>query len=420
MDVKIITLNDRAEGVAKHKDGQDIFIPYTLQGEDVSIKISENNRFGYNALPFKVNVKSEDRVSAPCTHFGTCGGCKLQHMSEDFYKKFKKSIVENALQKNDLADQNVLEPILLPEKSRRRCKLIAKKIKNNIHLGFRGYKSHDIVTIKECHVIVPELENLLKPLQKMSQLILDNKQQADIYLSYTEGNIDVLIDLPKVEKFLDYTVREELASLAQQHSMARLTLKTKDMTDQIYLQKQPMVKFNHIPISVNSRCFLQASNQADMVLQKQVTDYLKDKNPTKIADLFCGRGTFSFAFKNSVKVDGFEADKPALEALNQAAKKYKPNVQGHYLNLYQEPLTSNALNNYDAVILDPPRDGAFKQCAEISKSDVKDIVYISCNPFTFARDAKILQNGGYKISPIQPVDQFLWSSHIEVIAHFEK
>lgn len=379
------------------------------------MEINKNNK-----LNFEVNAKDEHETKPICKHFGTCGGCKLQHLNKASYNQHKKEIVQVACEKNKLTEFEILEPITLPQQSRRRCKFIAQKLKSKTMIGFRKSKSHEVVAITECYVILPEMVKLLKPLQNLCHTLLTNKQEAEIYVSHTEGLTDVLIDLGKVEKFLTYEEREAFVEIAKNANIAKLSLKTKTMTDLLYMHTQPIVKFNNVPVNVHSRCFLQASTEADEVLQQILKNLLNDSKIKTIADLFCGRGTFSFAFDNYIKVDGFEADKEALIALNEAAKKHKPNVKGHFVNLYQEPINTDKLNAYDAIVLDPPRDGALKQCEEIASSEVKHVVYISCNPFTFARDTKKLHEGGYKMNVIQPVDQFLWSSHIEVIAHFEK
>lgn len=367
-------------------------------------------------------IKPEDEVKTTpiCKHFGTCGGCKLQHLSKESYIQNKKETVEVACTNNGIENFKILDPIILPSNSRRRCKFIAQKQKGKTLVGFRKSKSHEVVGISECHIVLPEIITLLKPIQNLCHALLNNKQEAEIYVSHTEGLTDVLLDLGKVDKFLGYEEREKFADIAKTSNIAKLSLKTKSMTDLLFMHTQPIVKFNNIPVNVHSRCFLQASKEADITLQQKLRSLLKDLKINKIADLFCGRGTFSFAFDENIKVDGFESDKEALTSLNEAAQKHRKNVKGHYVNLYQEPIEADKLNEYDAIILDPPRDGALKQCEQIALSNVQHIVYVSCNPFTFARDAKKLQESGYKMNDIQPVDQFLWSTHIEVIAYFQK
>lgn len=420
MDVTIHSINHKGEGVAKHDDGQSIMVPYTLEGEVVSIDIISQNKFGYKAKVLDILQTSKHRQEPPCPHFKTCGGCALQHMDNTSYQQFKKQLITDALRQKDLTDTIVNDVTMLPEKVRRRCKFIAQKTKHKASLGFRQKNSHDIAHIKTCHVIHPKLEALIKPLEKVCHLLLNNKQQAEIYLSVTENLVDIYIDLGKVEKFLTYEEREDLAYFATRKNIAKLTLKTKDLEDLLYLKEEPFVKFGDVPIHVGSKNFLQASEQADTTLQSFILDYFKDKKIQKVADLFCGRGTFSFIFDNAIKVHGYEADKTALSALNKAALRYKPSVQGHILNLYDEPLQAEKLNKYDAVVLDPPRDGAYKQCLEITKSKVQNIAYVSCNPQTFARDSKVLTDAGYTLKTVKPIDQFLWSSHIEMIGFFEK
>lgn len=420
MQVTIKSLNHQGFGEAILEDGQKVTVPYTLTGETVDVEVIQKNKHGYKANLNEVVSPSPQRSPAPCQHFTQCGGCALQHLNAESYSAFKRTQVQNALAQHNI-ETEVLNLIILPAQTRRRAKFMAHKNKNKVEVGFRAAQSHQLVAIRECHVIHPQMMDTLKPLTNILHRLMHNKQSAEIYASYTSETLDILIDLGKsADLKLGYEDRESIASTAKQAGIARLRVKDKNFTDLMYMATQPVVTFNNTVVETSCETFLQASEDADAKLQQIILSHLKKMKIEKVCDLFCGRGTLSFAFDEGIQVDGYEADKPALTALNSAAQKHKKSVKGIYQNLYQTPLSAKQLNQYDCIVLDPPRDGAKKQIVEIAQSQVQTVVYVSCNPKSFAQDAKVLMSHGYQISAVQPIDQFLWSSHVEVVASFHK
>ncbi|MFT7144611.1 MAG: 23S rRNA (uracil1939-C5)-methyltransferase [bacterium] len=417
--VTIAHVGQNGDGIAKLKNGETVYVPYTLDGEKVSIDIGQKKGNGFSASVLQILEPSTERIEAPCPYFSKCGGCAAQHMEDDFYKTWKKDIVKTALKRHNIDDNSLTDPIILPHSTRRRSNLKAQKIKTRLQFGYRQKGSHDIINIDSCLVLRPELVQLFTPLKRLLAEFLANKETAEIWISVTNNQTDLYIEMPQ-HKALSYEERETLASFAKRHNITKFTLKVDGFEDPVYAEGQPTVSFDGIPVSVGAKNFLQASDSADHRLTETLLSFLKDKNIKKVADLFCGRGTFTFAFPNDITVDGYEADRQALEALNNAAKTTAKNIKGVYKNLFLDPLMTTELNEYDAIVLDPPRDGAKEQIKEISKSAVQHIVYISCSPNTFSRDAQNLLESGYQLKIITPIDQFLWSNHIEVIALFEK
>lgn len=417
--VKISHLGQNADGIAKLIDGTIAYVPYALEGESVSISTHGKQGNGVAASIIEILQPSAERVKAPCPYYTKCGGCSAQHMGDDLYKLWKKDMVKTSLQRHNIDDKMLNDPIILPAAARRRVNLKAQMIKTRLEFGFRQKGSHKIINITNCLVLRPELVKIFTPLKGLLSKFLTNKETANIWLSTTNNQIDLYIDMPE-HKSLTFDERENLADFAKCNNITKFTVKVDGFEDLVYAEGQPTISFSNVKVVVGAKNFLQASDEADKTLSTKLLELLNNKNIKTVADLFCGRGTFTFAFDEHIKVDGYEADKPALEALNNATKQSTKKIKGIYKNLFLNPLMTNELNMYDAIILNPPRDGAKEQIKEIANSTVKNIVYISCNPNTFSRDAEELINKGYKLTSITPVDQFLWTSHIEVISLFEK
>tara|TARA_R110000868_G_scaffold189695_2_gene433000 strand:+ start:47542 stop:48810 length:1269 start_codon:yes stop_codon:yes gene_type:complete len=417
--VIISKVGQTADGIATLSSGETVYVPNTLPNEEVVVELGHKKGKAYSSQLIEIKSPSPERNTPPCPYYGKCGGCSAQHMSPKFYLNWKKGIVLTALKRHGINTDLVDQPVILPSKARRRTNLKASMLKGKLAFGYRQKSSHDIVNVDNCLVLRPELAALFAPLKRFLGSFLKNKDTAEIWMSITNGQIDLYLDLPKTET-LNYEQREELADFAKCHNLARLTVKTSLFEDPVFSNGIPQISFAGTNVAVSANRFLQASDEADQALTGQMLQFLEGAHLKKVADLFCGRGTFSFAFNKDVQVDGFEADKPALNALNDASQMNKMKVKGIYKNLFSDPLMTSELNAYDAIVLDPPRDGAKEQSQNMAQSSVKHIVYISCSPNSFARDAEILVQGGYEIQKIVPIDQFLWTNHIEVIALFIK
>ncbi|MBY0463254.1 MAG: 23S rRNA (uracil(1939)-C(5))-methyltransferase RlmD [Alphaproteobacteria bacterium] len=412
----IYSLSHEAEGIGEF-EGKTIHIPFSLPGERIAFKqIGSKKRKKF--LFQSVENASDSRVIPVCRHFTQCGGCTLQHMNSDLYREFKKSLITIPLQEHGLDPFLVDDIIILPFGKRRRANLDIIKKNDVVYLGFHRWKSHQIIDLKECHTLSPALKSLLDPFKVALNLILDNFQKAKIFLTETGSGVDFSFEIQGVLELAE-SQREILKSFAMKNKVARFVFKHGKKIDCIYKTTDPVVVFDGVDVAVDAYSFLQATEEADTILTSLVMENVPG-TLTKAADLFCGRGTFSFPLSRIAAVDGFELDKPALKALEDAVSKSQRNITAYQRNLFEDPLSTKELNSYEMVIIDPPRAGAFEQVKTLKDSLSQTIVYVSCNPQTFARDAKELVNGGYTLKKVTGVDQFAWSAHLEIVGVFVK
>ena len=343
----------------------------------------------------------------PCRHFPECGGCQLQHADDDAYRGYLISRVETALAQHDLRTE-IRDPHLSPPRSRRRATLRALKIGNGVALGFNAEKSHRIVDMRECHVLRPELFALIAPLRGLLAGMLQPRRAAEVQLTLVDQGADVLlkgVDPEGLETI------EALTSFAEEHGLARLSI-DRGYGAEAFLEPQPAtVSLSGLPVAFPVGGFLQATADGKTALVNAVRE--ATAGATRIADLFAGLGTFALATGADYAA---EASRDAAAALKRAA----PGVVVEHRDLYRRPLAVEELARFEAVILDPPRAGAAEQVAALAASAARRIAYVSCNPGTFARDAKTLADGGYALRWIRPVGQFRWSTHVELAAAFSR
>lgn len=417
MRVVIDHLGASGDGVALTDKGK-VFVPLALPSEEVEVQILPKKGDVQKAKLLEILSPSKNRVQPKCPHFDECGGCSLQHLDSEFYQDFKRQKIQNELQRHGL-DVPVEDGIFIGEKTRRRTTLKAEKFGKKLVVGYYKKASHDLFDIKECLVLEEKIEKLIPQFKTMLDMLLKPKMKADLIVTSTAAGVDVKVKIPKLKaKDVDFSLRENLAKVAGNMGLCRLLLEH-EFEDPIAQFKEPYVEFSGVRVPVSAQTFLQASVQADEEIAEFVRSHVV-AGAKKIADLFCGRGTLSFAVPDGVEVVGYEADQPSLKVLEMAAKSNKRNVLGECLNLFSDPLLAKELNEFDVVMLDPPRAGAKAQVEELARSQVTSVLSVSCNPATFARDAKILVDGGYKLDKVIPLDQFVYSSHVEVLAMFSK
>lgn len=343
----------------------------------------------------------------PCRHFPECGGCQLQHADDEAYRDYLISRVETALAQHDLTTE-ILEPHLSPPKSRRRATLRALKVGQGVVLGFNAGKSHQIVDMRECHILRSELFALVEPLRKGLSALLQPKRTAEIQLTLVDQGPDVLIKGIEVEGL---RATEQLTSFAAAHQLARLSIDQGLGVETLYEPQPVAVTLSGVPVAFPVGSFLQATEDGEIALVEAVLSAVDGAK--RAADLFAGLGTFALVAKATYAA---EASRDAAAALKQAV----PNMSVEHRDLYRRPLDGAELKRFDAVILDPPRAGAAEQVGEIARSSVARIAYVSCNPATFARDARTLADGGYALDWVRPVGQFRWSTHVELAACFTR
>jgi 23S rRNA (uracil1939-C5)-methyltransferase len=343
----------------------------------------------------------------PCRHFPECGGCQLQHADDEAYRGYLVSRVETALAQHGL-EAEIREPHLSPPKTRRRASLRAMKVGKDAVLGFNAEKSHRIVDMHECHILRPELFALVAPLRALLGGLLEPKRQAEVQLALIDSGADVLLKGLKAEGLATI---EALTSFAAERGLARLSVDQSLGPETIFEPQPATISLSGKRVAFPAGSFLQATQDGEAALVEAVREAVGEaKRP---ADLFAGLGTFALAVGAGYAA---EASRDAAAALEQAA----PSATIEHRDLYRRPLDAEELKRFDAVVLDPPRAGAAGQVAALAASDVARIAYVSCNPATFARDARALVDGGYRLDWVRPVGQFRWSTHIELAAAFRR
>ncbi len=341
----------------------------------------------------------------PCRHFPECGGCQLQHADDEAYRGYLVSRVETALAQHGLSTE-IRPPHLSPPNSRRRATLRAFKVSGGAVVGFNAEKSHRIVDMRECHILRPELFALVQPLRDLLGSMLQPKRTAEVHLTLVDGGVDVLLKGVAGEGL---STIEHLTSFAADQRLSRLSVDQGIGPETIYEPEPATVTLSGARVAFPVGAFLQATADGEMALVESVREAVAGSDA--IADLFAGVGTFALATR---AVYAAEASRDAVSALKQAI----PSMTAEHRDLYRRPL--DELARYDAVVLDPPRAGAQEQVRALAGSAVRRIAYVSCNPATFARDARLLADGGYVLEWIRPVGQFRWSTHVELAACFSR
>ena len=343
----------------------------------------------------------------PCRHFPECGGCQLQHADDDAYRGYLVSRVEIALAQHQLATE-IREPHLSPPNSRRRAALRTMKVGKGVLLGFNAEKSHQIVDMRECHILRPELFALVAPLRSLLGALLPPRKTGEVQLTLVDQGVDVLLNGVEGEGL---AAIEAMTSFAGVHGLARLSIDRGLGAETQYEPEPATIILSGIPVGFPVGGFLQATEDGERALLASVREAVGEAK--RSADLFAGLGTFALGVGAS---NAAEASRDAAAALKRAA----PAMAVEHRDLYRRPLDPAELAAFDAAILDPPRAGAGEQVAALAASSVPRVAYVSCNPATFARDAKTLTDGGYRIEWVQPVGQFRWSTHVELAACFTR
>lgn len=343
----------------------------------------------------------------PCPHFPKCGGCQLQHADDEAYRGYLVSRIEIALAQHGLGTK-IREPYLSPPKSRRRATLRALKPGGGAVLGFNAEKSHQIVDMHECHILRPELFALVAPLRRLLGDLLQPKRASDVQITLVDQGADVLL---RGVEASGLKAMEELTSFASGCGLARISLDRGTGPEPIYEPQPATISLSGTLVAFPVGGFLQATEDGERALVASVREAVDGAKA--IADLFAGLGTFALAAGASYAA---EASREAAASLKRAA----PAIAVEHRDLYRRPLDLEDLKRFDAVILDPPRAGAAEQARALGSSAVARIAYASCNPATFARDAKTLCDGGYRLAWVLPVGQFRWSTHVELAACFSR
>ena len=352
------------------------------------------------------------RATPPCRHFGICGGCQLQHIDDASYVQFIVDRIAGALAEHRIDMPAMAAPHLSPPKTRRRASLRAERRGRQVVLGFNEGASHRIVDLRECHVMLPELFALVAPLRRLLGQVMPDRGRATIVLTRCDQGIDVLLSGFEVEGFAAIEALNDFA--AAQH-LARLSVDEGYGPTARWAPVPPTITLGGVAVGLHEGAFLQATADGEAALVTAVRAAVSDAGRT--ADLFAGLGTFALSLTGQVAaVEGSRDAALALKATGTVAGQ----VAVEHRDLFRRPLSTEELRIFNAVVLDPPRAGAREQIATLAASVVPRIAYVSCNPATFARDARTLIDGGYRLTGIAPVGQFRWSTHVELAASFTR
>ncbi|MFZ5746260.1 MAG: class I SAM-dependent RNA methyltransferase [Pseudomonadota bacterium] len=350
----------------------------------------------------------------PCRHFPECGGCQLQHLDDAAWAAFITDRIALGLQAQGLATE-IRAPALSPPRTRRRATLHAERRGRQVHLGFTEARSHRLIDVAECWVLHPDLFALLQPLRGLLAAMLPSSGRGNVHLTLADQGVDVLVDGIRAD---DLAAVESLTAFARRHRLARLSIDDGYGAQPRWEPDPVTVSLGGVPVPFPGGGFLQATVEGEAALVAAVRDIVGDAGA--VADLFAGLGTFTFAMEPAARVYAAEGARDALLSLKAAGGRAQRAVFADHRDLFRRPVVPKDLNLFDAVILDPPRAGAKEQAVELAQSTVARIAYVSCNPSTFARDAKTLCEGGYTLDWVQPVGQFRWSTHVELAARFSR
>jgi len=402
----------QGDGLAVNEAGQRLFVPLTLPGEVVEGVIS-----GDRVEDLQVLEPSPERVPPPCPHFGVCGGCALQHWATAPYTAWKTELVREALAREGI-ETDILPAYTVGPGTRRRVALHARKRGREVVLGFKARRSWAVEAISTCVIADPRIVAALPALKVLAAPFFEHPKSAPtLHVTVTATGLDV--DVTGVEARgggLSADARMRAAEAAGAADFARVTL----AGEMLYQARLPMVRFGPAAVALPAGGFLQAAAEAERVMASAVTQAVD--GAARVADLFCGAGAFTFPLAERSGVLALDASREAIAALagGRAATPGLKAIDAEARDLYRRPLLAGEMKRLDAVVFDPPRAGALDQAREIAGSVVPLCIGVSCNPQTFARDAGVLIAGGFRLGSVLPVDQFLWSAHVELVGVFRR
>ncbi|GAA5103418.1 RNA methyltransferase [Bartonella jaculi] len=393
-------------GVSNTPHGS-IYVPFTLPKEVATIALC-----GKYAKLITLEEKSPERIEAICQHFENCGGCLLQHWSADAYRSWKRRLVVDALKSHGI-DVFVSPLIECGYHSRRRITLTALATQNGHIVGFNRYLSHEVIAVEECPVTRFEIISKLDDIRSLCALVSNHAKRFHITITSVENGLDIALSGCVIR---DEHVRQKMVRAALLCGITRLSVE-----GEVFVEREkPLIYFGDVRVELPSGGFLQATVEAENIMGNIILAHLKKAK--NAVDLFSGVGTFALRMAKKVNVHAVENDGEALANLDRAARFAigLKTVTCEKRDLFRRPLSAKELECFECVVFDPPRAGAQKQVRELAKATIPRVIAISCNPVTFARDLSLLVTGGYTIEQIIPIDQFLWSPHVEIVAVLSK
>lgn len=408
----IMAMGAQGDGRASH-DGQTVYVPGALPGETVRATLDDAR-----AHDVEIVTPSAERVSPSCPHFGDCGGCSVQHWADPPYRAWKRQLVADALSRQGI-ETKVASLVPGTPRIRRRATFSVLRRPEGVRLGFQREGSHMIVDTTDCHVVDPVLNRARGALKALAKAVLPVMKAAAKPVSMTVTVTQTGLDVAVAGDFtLSEPGRQAAIGIALKANFARLTVRDEVLAE----TRKPAVSFDGIAVGLPPGGFIQATAHAESAMRDLVSGHMQGAK--SVADLFAGCGTFALPLARLARVHAVEGDRASLAALDaawRAASGQKlRRVTTERRDLFVRPVTAKELDSFDGLVFDPPRAGAEAQAHQIAGSGVKRVAAISCNPATLARDLAILTGGGYRIVTVTPIDQFLWSPHVETVALLER
>jgi len=407
-------LGGRGDGVVDTDRGR-FYVPYTVPGDRVRIALGKARGDGFAADLREVMAPGPDRVEPGCQHFHACGGCTLQQLAPVAYGDWKRDLVVQALARRDLAP--AVAPLFHPPPhDRRRAEFVARRVPKGVLLGFHERESLRVVDVADCLVLNPALVALLPGLRAALKPMMATGDAIDVHATVTESGIDLVLSGTWPRETLP-----GLSALADELDLARLSLRGRGWVEPVAVRRTPVVRFGGVGVTPPPAGFLQASPAAEQALTGLVRDFVGAAR--HVVDLYAGCGTFTLPLAaGGAVVRAYDDAAPAIGALTLAAGQggLGGRVKAEVRDLSRRPLDLPELKKVEAVLFDPPRAGAREQTALLAKSDVPVVAAVSCDPSSFARDARLLVDGGYRLESVHPVDQFPHTGHVELAAVFRR
>ncbi len=419
MEVRVERIGADGDGIAEMPDGVPLYLAATLPGETVRTQPLRKRGEGWAGQVEAVLAASPERADPPCPHFGTCGGCTLQHWQEAPYRAWKAGLLEAALRRAGTAAA-IASLVPTPPGARRRMDFALRRQGTLVVVGLHAARAAEVVDLSACPVLHPELFALVAPLRAALRGLRLLRREGSAVVNLLESGADLLL---RTDAEPDTADRTHLAAFSQAYGLCRISWARGTATPEtLCLLRPPVTTLSGVAVRPPPGAFLQANHAGEAAIVAAVLAGLPEKLPARarVAELYAGCGTLTFALASRARVAAYEGDADSVTALRSAA-----NAQGvpgrisvEQRDLARRPVTAADLAGFAAVVLDPPYGGAAAQIAQVAAARPKRVVYVSCNPVALARDAALLREAGYTVVSAVPIDQFLWSARLESVVVF--
>lgn len=399
-------------------DGDRWYVPLTAPGDLVEFERQKGQgKGGPNRGRLTHIVEPGDvRSTAPCPHYGRCGGCALQHLNHDFATSWKLGQLSGALARRGFGEVPVNAGLDGEPGSRRRAALTSVRMgKDRPILGFHERRGRNVISAKVCPVLEPDLERLLGPLRNVLATVQQPRSESRVVLNLTDGGVDLLLD-GGIEEGLG--THEALSALAEDEDLARISVAAGGEPWTVLERRPAELRWSPLNVKAPPGAFLQADRRAESYMRQTVADWSEPSAAS--VDLFSGVGTLTSALPLTAGTLAIDSDSAAIHALRNGLDAGQLDVRTEVRNLFRRPLQTQELARFEQAVLDPPAAGAREQCHELAASGLQRVIYVSCAPATFARDARILCDGGFVLREVRMIDQFYWSAETELAAFFER